>query len=105
MIRLTHTEISSYVGDVIPLKLYSDMYSLAGDGVKWSASGDAVTIRGFENDPELPFSDAVMVALCKVGVAEITAYHRGKRYTCTVNVRARRHFTSSVRNALINSKP
>lgn len=99
MIKLTHTEVSSYVGDVFPLKLASDMYSLAGDGVKWHIEGDAVTIRGFENDPELPFCDAVMVALHKVGTAKVIATHRKKEYVCTVNVRERKSSPSDYRHS------
>ena len=94
MIKLTRSEISSYVGDVIPLKLYSDMYSLAGDGVSWHTEGDAVTVRGFEKDPELPFEDAVMVALHKVGEAKVIARHRGKEYVCKIKVRERKRYPS-----------
>ena len=94
MIKLNHTDVNSYVGDVFPLKLSSDMYSLAGDGVTWEISGDAVTVRSFASDSELPFEDAVMVALHKVGEAKITAHHRGKDYICTVRVRERKSYPS-----------
>ena len=94
MIKLNHTGIESYVGDVFPLKLSSDMYSLAADGVKWEVSGDAVTVRSFESDPELPFCDAVMVSIHKVGEASVIAHHRGKRYVCHIKARERKSFPS-----------
>ena len=93
MVKLTHDSVSSYVSDVIPLKLLSDN-GVRCEGVKWKVSGDAVCIREFINDPEIPFSDGVMVSLKCVGEATVTAEYMGISYECKVKVRERVHYSS-----------
>ena len=91
--KLSHSTIVSYKGDVIPLKLISDTEKRA-ENVIWTVTGDSAGIRSFENDPELPFSDAVIVSLKKAGESTVTAEHNGQKYTCKVSVRERLHSTS-----------
>ena len=93
MVKLTHDSISSYVSDVIPLKLLSDN-GVRCEGVKWKVSGDAVCIREFINDPEIPFSDGVMVSLKSVGEATVIAEYMGASYECKAKVRERAHYSS-----------
>lgn len=89
--RLSHEKINSYVGDVFPLKVISDN-DISNESVKWTVAGDAVSIRSFDNDPELPFSDAVMLSLKKVGSATVTAEIGGKTCSLSVDVRERKEY-------------
>ena len=87
-IRLSHTEISSYVGDVFPLRVLSDA-DISDKKIGWSVDGDAAQIRCFENDPELPFTDAVLVSLKKAGHATVRAALGDTCLSADISVRER----------------
>ncbi len=89
-IKLSHTEVSSYVGDVFPIKVLSDD-DISDKKITWSVEGDAAEIKSFENDPELPFSDAVLISLRKAGRATVKATLEGE--FCTAEITARERVT------------
>lgn len=82
-IHLTKTEIDSFTGDVVSLRL------LNGDAPQsavWSVSGDAIKLRVFETVPS-----AVLVQLLCEGTATVTADDGTQKYTCTVKVHTMHH--------------
>lgn len=91
--KLSKYEVNSYIGDVFPVKAEAD-FDISEKRVIWSVDGDAAIFRSFENDPEIPFSDVVMVSLKKVGKATLTATLDGLSASCDITVRERRHFSS-----------
>ena len=92
-IMLTNENISSFVGDVLPLRLTGVDDRRAE--VRWSVSGDAVTLRDFSDDPEYGFTTGVLLSLVKVGEATVKAEYDGKIYTASVSVRDMKHYESS----------
>ncbi len=84
--RLTFTEIESYVGDIVPLKLVCER-DISHSDIAWRVDGSAVILRGFENDEKMPFTDGVLLTLCAVGEAVVTATLDGESYSASVRVR------------------
>ena len=91
--KLSKGEVNSYVGDVFPIKVISED-DISGVSVGWRVVGDAVGYRSFENDPELPFSDTVLVSLRAVGEATLTASIGKDEASCKIIVRERKHTAS-----------
>lgn len=87
-VSLSKTEISSYVGDVLPLYLTDGENDLCAADITWSVTGDAAAVRGFANDPLTPFTHGVLITLQRVGEATVTATLDGESYTCVVRARA-----------------
>lgn len=91
MYRMSETELSSYVGDVLPLRLCA-----VPEGgspplrAAWSVRGDCVHLRSFAGGEPDCFEDGVLLTLLSEGEAEVTAEAEGERYTCRVRVRPRR---------------
>lgn len=89
---LSKNQISSYLGDVLPLHIGfdSEQHSiLAKADIKWECDSDAVIIRSFEGDDPMSFNNGVLLVLNKVGAATVTATLEGVKYTCEVTVRER----------------
>lgn len=87
-IKLSKTEIRSYLGDVLPISVISDT-PLSPNSVKWEINGVSASYRSFENDAELPFSDTVLVSLKSPGEARITATVNDTSVSCDIKVRER----------------
>ena len=85
-VKLSKSEIKSYVGNVLSLRLLSDE-NIENADIEWSVSGDAVSIRSFADDSEHPFRDGILLRFDKVGSAIVTATLDGNRYDCRVSVR------------------
>jgi len=88
--RLSKTKIESYVGNTMPLRLLSDENIELAD-IKWCVTGDAVTVRTFENDEEHPFRDGVILRFVKAGKSTVTATLDGKAYTAEISSREMKH--------------
>lgn len=88
MPHLTKTSITSFLGHVLPLGLVSDT-DLTNADIRWYASGDAVTVRSF-NEGEYPSSRGVLLTLVKLGECDVHAEYLGKTYTAHVTVRERK---------------
>lgn len=84
--QLSKLEICSFCGDVVPLYLQN----AGAAAVEWSCSGNAVRLHSFADDALSPFSYGVLLALDRVGSAEVVATCEGERYVCRVQVRERR---------------
>ena len=79
----------SSVGAVLPLHLGFDSEAhkeLAAKDIKWSVDSDAVSLRTFDGDDRMSFSNGVLVIFSKVGKATVTAELDGEKYTCAVTV-------------------
>ena len=84
--KLSKTDVCSYVGDVLPLWLIADS-DIENADIKWSALGDAVSIRSFADDEERPFTYGVLLRFDRVGKATVTAVFNHEEYKCEVSVR------------------
>ena len=83
---LSKNEISSFLGDVVCLKLKSDENIERAD-ISWSTDSDAVEIREFRGD--FSFNDGVLLVLRRVGTANVCATLDGVEYSCHVTVNER----------------
>ena len=68
--KLSRNEISTFVGDVFPIKLV-DCEGVTGEKIKWSVSSDALLLHDFAEDTRMGFSDGVLVTALKCGRASV----------------------------------
>ncbi len=90
-IYLSDEKISSFHGNVLPLQLLSDEKDLSAEAITWRVEGENVTLREFAKEPELPFTNGVLLTLHAPGSAKVIATYEGKEYICPVEVTAFRH--------------
>ena len=92
--KLSREFISSYQEDVLPLRLLGGTpYST--EEIRWTCENeDLVQITSFAGDEYGDFTDGILLTLLAVGETEVHADFEGKRYSCKVEVRERRHFES-----------
>lgn len=88
-IHLSKSEITSYCGNVLPLKLKSDI-DISGENIKWHTDSDCIAIRDFADGKEFAFADGILVTLVKEGCGEIICEYDGKKYECNITVTKRR---------------
>lgn len=93
-IHLSHNTISSFYGNVLPLRLLGKK-SLAKEPILWRVEGDAVAIRTFSGDSPLQFNDGVLLILNRIGTAVVVAEYEDQSYTCTVTVRERKTYSNA----------
>lgn len=93
MISLSKNEISSYVGDIVPLRLEGEDVDRSSD-VVWSVDGNAATLRTFVRDSEHAAKSCVLVCLMTEGTATVRAEYAGTVYTVPVKVRPMSHADS-----------
>lgn len=91
-IRLSKGEVSSYIGDVIPLKLIGED-NLRYKDIKWSTTGGVCHFREFSGAARGAFNDGILVTLDKVGEGSVTAEYEGVAYTAHVSVREARRYS------------
>ncbi len=96
-IRISRTEIESFVGDVAPIWLVSEK-SLKFERIRWSSDSDAVKVKSFAGCYHGAFSYGVLIAFMKPGEATVTATYNEETYTCRVSSRARRDFAGEKMN-------
>jgi len=85
-LRLSKDKIESFCGDVLPLRLFSDAPT---DRICWEVEGDAVQLRSFSEEEELPFDTGVLLTLLRPGTAVVTATADGEVCRCQVTVTKR----------------
>lgn len=89
--KLSHTKIESFCSDVLALRIIAED-DIANANIKWYADNDNVSIKGFSNEPNLAFSDKVLVTLRKVGASKVFAEIGEEKLCCEITVRERRRF-------------
>jgi len=85
MPQLSQTQINSFVGNVLPLKLLG-VTEYGMEDIRWSSSDACVVVTTFEKDLKGPFTDGVLLTLTAAGAATVTATHNGQVYSCSVSV-------------------
>ena len=90
-VRLSKDNISTFVGNVISLRLLSEQ-DISKCHITWRTEGDAVKIRDFSGDDPDCFNHGVLLTAMHEGRSLVTAEWDGKTYTCTVNVTKMRSF-------------
>jgi len=88
---LSKNEITSFCGNVLPLRLISDRKP---EGIRWHVEGNCVEIRTFSKEEEFPFEDGILLTLMKPGEAVVTAEAQGEGYSCKVTVKERKQVTA-----------
>ena len=81
--------ITSFCGDVLPLHLSFDSQehkTLAQADISWYSDNTAVRVRDFAGEDRMCFRNGVLLELCSVGNATVTATYEGQEYTCAVTV-------------------
>lgn len=89
--KLSHSKIESFCGDVLPLNIIADR-DLSAENIKWYSDNENVKITGFSNEELLPFNDGVLITLMSVGSACVFAEIGDEKLCCEVSVRERRRF-------------
>jgi hypothetical protein len=88
-VKLYYEKLESFVGDVAPLWLESDE-NLRFKSIKWSVSGEAVSVHSFAGVAHACFPYGVLLTFVKEGEATVTATYEGNEYVCNVVSRARK---------------
>ena len=86
MIKMSKDEVSSYLGDVLPLSLIGEGLSYLSD-VSWRVEGDAVSLREFDTDADFGIKNGVLISLNSLGEASVYAKYLGEEYVTRVTVR------------------
>lgn len=97
MVKISHTSLESFVGDVKPLWIESEE-DLKFAPIKWQLSGDAVKMKSYGGCFHGAFSYGVLLTFTKVGEATVSATYNDVTYTCTVKCRERRDFSGMKMN-------
>ena len=92
-IEISYSTLSSFVGDVRPLWLKSDV-NLKFKGISWSINGDAVVMKKCDGCFHGAFNYGVFLTFVKEGSATVIASYDGVDYVCDITSRARRDFSS-----------
>lgn len=90
-LKLSHSKINSFCGDVIALRLLSEN-DISNEDIKWYADNENIRIREFSKEKSYAFSDAVLITLRNVGNANIYAEYMGEKLCCEVEIRERRRY-------------
>ena len=92
-IKLSATNIQSFVGNVLPLRLLG-VAEYGMEDITWASAGQCVQITAFDQAEKDPFTDGVLLTLLAAGEALVTATYRDKTYCCCVCVHERIHVPS-----------
>lgn len=87
-IMLSQTVITSFVGNVMPLRLLG-VAEYAMEDITWTVSDPCVQLTSFEKAESEPFTDGVLLTFLKAGTAQVTATYQGNTYCCQISVRER----------------
>lgn len=96
-IKISATEMESFVGDVRPIFIISDK-NLKFEPIRWKIEGDAAKMKSYGGCYHGAFSYGVLVTFMKPGEATVTATYDGVEYVCRLTCRARRDFTDKKMN-------
>ena len=91
MICLSKSQINSFCGDVLPLRLLG-VEEFGMEDIEWKLEGDCVRLKKFSGPAEHPaddggFTDGVLLTLLYPGEACVTATYKNVPYTCSITVR------------------
>lgn len=87
ILKLSKTNINTFVGNIVSLQLLSDK-DISSENIIWSSSDDSIVyIRDFKTEGKTNFSDGVLLVMMGLGNAEIKAEYNGEAFTCTVVTR------------------
>ena len=92
-IKLSQSNINSFVGNVLPLRLLG-VAEYGMENIEWTASAPCVQITAFDQAEKDPFTDGILLTLLSPGQAQVTATYRGKTYSCQVCIHERMHVPS-----------
>ena len=92
-IEISYQTLESFVGDVRPLWLRSDV-DLKFKGIVWSIKGDAVVMKKCDGCFHGAFKYGVFITFVKEGCATVTASYDGIDYVCEITSRKRRDFSA-----------
>lgn len=87
-IKLSMTDMDSFVGNVLPLRLLGVAEYGMGN-IQWAVSDPCVQITAFDQASKDPFTDGILLTLLAAGQAEVTATYREKTYCCRICVHER----------------
>ena len=89
--KLSHTKVESFCSDVFALRIIAES-DISNENIKWYADNENVSVKQFSNEPNLAFSDKVLITLRKVGTSKVFAEIGEEKLCCEVTVRERRRF-------------
>ncbi len=89
-VYLSSSTIESYVGNVLPLWLVSDI-DLSKANINWSVKGAAVLLRDFKKEKTFSFSHGVILTLLREGTSTVSCEYDGEIFECTVIISKRRN--------------
>jgi len=82
--KLSKTNISSFVGNIVTLRLLSDT-DISKENINWTSSDENVVfIRDFKTQGTPNFSDGVLLVMMSEGEAEVKAQLNGEVFSCFV---------------------
>lgn len=84
--RLSLNEASTFVGDILPIRLIDEGRELCSAEISWECRGEAISIRTFQNGKHA-FSDGVLIIARREGEGEVVATLDGVECRATVKVR------------------
>lgn len=93
MPHLSQTQINSFVGNVLPIRLL-DVTEYSMEDIHWSSSDACVAVTTFDKHEKDPFTDGVLLTLVAVGTATVTASYGGAEYSCRISVHEIRNVPS-----------
>ncbi len=82
--QLSRESITSFVGDVLPLRLQGFENPLNQEGITWRTEGDSILLRTFSG-----FSDGVLITFLAPGEAKVIATFEEQDYVCQIKVEER----------------
>ncbi len=83
-LKLFPESITSFVGDVLPLRMMGVEKPLYQEGITWRAEGDCLLLKTMSE-----FTDGVLLTLLCPGTARVVATYEGVEYACEVTVEER----------------
>lgn len=85
--NLSKTNISTFAGNIVTLRLLSDK-DISNENIVWSSSDENIVyIRDFKTSGSPNFSDGVLLVMMGVGKAKVTAELNGEHFECPIIIR------------------
>lgn len=94
--RLSRNEISTFAGDVLPIRLTDEGRELHSAEIRWECRGEAIALRTFENGKHA-FSDGALILALREGEGEVIATLDGVECRATVTVRKMKEYAGELR--------
>lgn len=91
--HLSKTEITSFCGNVLPLRLIGAGEYIS-EPIEWSCDSAIISITSFDYSEKDGFSDGVLLTLLNAGEAVVYAVFRNQTFSCKISVHECLHDTS-----------